>query len=235
VNWLDCSGPPGSGKSALCDPLWGPHSIPIDDRLPPTSWHDYCNELTRLFYLIRKHPTLPAAIRMVNRSVRKMATVARAKGFHAVPPEGSSAPMGVYIQTGLVQRGLGFGWRMVDLGIDINELRHYFRLMPVSIGVVVTRCPPEIVAQRNRDREKVAATRNENREHMIPLMAPAIELAIEVLRGRHVPVWEISTTQPVEDARAQLLTYAGQGPCDAAQMGPCREMEAIQIPPMWWR
>jgi hypothetical protein len=235
MDFLDLCGAPGSGKSTLADAFWHPHAFTPEDRLPPVNWHDFINEIGRLFYLIRKHPTIGAAVRMNNRSVRKMATVARMEGetHYSVNLDGMVPKP--YIQTGLVQRGLGFGWRMVDLGIDINELRHFFRLMPVSIGVVVTRCPPEIVAQRNRDREKVAATRHENREHMIPLMAPAIELAIEVLRGRHVPVWEISTTQPVEDARAQLLTYASNGPCDASQMGLGGEMEAMQIPPPWWR
>src|SRR5690606_13567141 len=53
MRWLDCAGPPGSGKSTLCDYFWDPHSIPIEDRLPPASWHDFLNEVSRLFWLFR--------------------------------------------------------------------------------------------------------------------------------------------------------------------------------------
>jgi hypothetical protein len=234
VNWLDVSGSPGSGKSTLCDAFWHPHAFVPENRLPPQEWLDWLNECTRLFHLIKPHATFGAALRMVNRSVRKMATVSRMEG------------QGPYIQTGLVQRGLGFGWRLNDMGKDLNELRHYFELMPVSIGVAVTRCPPEIVAQRNRDREKVAATAHENRSHMIPLMAPAIEIAIEVLRARGVSVLEVDTTQPVEAARAQLIAFAakrvGELPADYAhpitghfpKMGSSYQDSVFSSPP-WWQ
>ena len=112
--------------------------MPIEDRLPPAAWLDWLNECTRLFHLIKPHPTFSAALRMVNRSVRKMATVAR---MHGDKP---------YIQTGLVQRGLGFGWRLNDMGKDLNEIGHYFECMPVSIGVAFTKCPQDIVAARSR-------------------------------------------------------------------------------------
>src|SRR3990167_5088788 len=72
VRWLDVCGPPGSGKSTLCDPLWGPHQVSIENRLPPAECHDFLNEVARLFYLIRSHPSLGAAIRMNNRSIRKI-------------------------------------------------------------------------------------------------------------------------------------------------------------------
>ncbi|MFW5926420.1 MAG: hypothetical protein ACOCSR_00065 [Wenzhouxiangella sp.] len=223
MRWLDVAGPPGSGKSTLCDPLWGPHDLPIENRLPPAQWHDFLNEITRLFCLIEGHWSFPAAVRMNNRSIRKMASVARAAQTEHSP----------YIQTGLVQRGLGFGWRMNDMGIDLNELRHFFRLMPVSAGVAFTSCPLDVVAQRNRDREKVAATSHENRAFMVPLMQPAIELAQEVLRERTVPVTVIDTRQPVEDARKQLVAAAGLHPCDPEASGPGCQVEVLSPPP-WW-
>ena len=161
---------------------------------------------------------------MNNRSIRKMSTVSRAK--HSV-----FAP---YIQTGLVQRGLGFGWRLNDMGINLNELRHFFRLMPVSIGVAVMECSPEVVAQRNHDRLLVQETAHENRDFMAPLMAPAIDLAIEVLRDRAVPVLRINTEQHIEDARKQLVSFARSQPCNAAPGRPSRQDSALSAPP-WWR
>jgi len=225
VNWVDVCGSPGSGKSTLCDPLWGPHAVEIDNKLPPAAWHDFINEISRLFFLIRKHPTLDAAVRMNNRSLRKMATVARHQD--QFDPR-------VYVQTGLVQRGLGFGWRLNDLGIDLRELRHFFRLMPVSVGVAVTRCPGEVVKQRNHDREKVAATAHENRAFMHDLMLPAIEIALEVLRARGVPVIEIDTTEPIECARERLVAFAAQKPCDPEAGGPGNQV-AVLSPPVFWR
>jgi hypothetical protein len=222
MNWVDVCGPPGSGKSTLADKIWRPHELPISNILPPEGWTDFLNEITRLFHLIRKHPTFSASIRMTNRSIRKMTTVCLYDGNRP------------YVQTGLVQRGLGFGWRMQDSGIDINELRHFFRLMPVSIGVAVTRCDPAIVEQRNRDRLKVQETAHENRDFMVPLMQPAIELAIEVLRDRGVPVCEIDTSQPVEAARSQLVDFSHQGPCDAAQSGLSSQAPVLSPPP-WWK
>ena len=142
--------------------------------------------------------------------------------------------VGPYIQTALVQRGLGFGWRLNDMGKDLAELRHYFRLMPVSLGVAVTRCPADIVEARNHARKMNPATAHEDRAHMVRLMEPAIEVAIEVLRGRGVPVTEIDTTQPVEAARAQLLACADAPPCDAATLGSGSEMAPVSSPPPWW-
>jgi len=221
VNWVDVCGAPGSGKSTLCDPIWGPHELPIENRLPPAKWHDFLNEVTRLFHLIQPHPSFGAAVRMNNRSVRKVATVAR-----------STTP-GPYIQTALVQRGLGFGWRLNDMGVSLDELRHYFRLMPVSIGVAITRCPEEVVVERNRDREKVQATANENRGFMVPLMRPAIEIAKEVLSERGVPIIEIDTTGDPGQGRQRLIHFATQEDFDDEAGRCCGEVEVLSPPP-WW-
>lgn len=118
--WVDVAGYPGSGKSTICDSLWHPHAFKIEDVPPPTHWHDFVSEVTRCLTLIRDHPTFVAAVRMNRRSMRKMAMVDGMRDER------------VYCQTGFVQRGLGFGWRMTDMGMDIRELEHFFRLMPLS-------------------------------------------------------------------------------------------------------
>ena len=43
MQWVDVCGFPGSGKSTICDPIWGPHDIDIEDLLPPEEWHDFLN------------------------------------------------------------------------------------------------------------------------------------------------------------------------------------------------
>ena len=222
MKWLDVAGAPGSGKSTLCDPVWGPHELQIDSRLPPEKWHDFLNEITRLFHLIGTHPTIEAALRMNNRSVRKMATVAR-----------SDSPKGPYVQTSLAQRGLGFGWRMHDMGINLFELKHYFRLMPVSIGVAVTRCPQEEIERRNHARKLVKETAHEDRAHMVGHMLPAIEVALEVLNARGVPILEVSTDQPIEQARQDIKAFAMQEPFDSEASGHSCKSEVLSAPP-WW-
>lgn len=195
MRWLDVAGPPGVGKSTLCDPLWGPHSIPLSDIPPPTDFHDFINEVTRLFGVVREHPSFVAAVRMNRRSLRKMAAVNSMEG-------------GPYIQTGFVQRGLGFGWRLVDMGKPVEELWHFFRLMPASLGVVFLEATAEALVERNRAREQVKETAHENRAFMGPLMKPAIEFAKEVLNARGVPVRTIDTSGDIERARKELVAFA---------------------------
>jgi len=225
MDWVDVAGPPGSGKSTVCDPLWGPHDFPIEDRLPPHQWHDFINEITRLILLIHRSSTIDAVVRMNNRSMRKMSSVARYNGVNHVGP---------YIQTGFVQRGLGFGWRMAEMGMDISELSHYFRLMPVSIGVAFMTCPVNVVVERNNARMKVPETAHENRAHMVGLMQPAIELAEAILHERQVPIVSINTLGSVNASRNELARFASAEPCDATAYGPSSESPVHQTPP-WWR
>ncbi len=212
MNWVDVCGFPGVGKSTLCDPLWKPHDIPIDmDRLPPMNWLPFLNEIQRLLELVQPHPSFVAAVRMNRRSVRKIATVARIK--YLVPDQKigidengigyADIKSGPYIQTALVQRGLGFGWRLYQLDM-VEEVRGYFEKMPVSIGVPFLLAHKDIVMSRNRARIEIAETAHENRDFMVALMEPAIEIAKEVMRERGVPVVEIDTEQPIEQARAEL-------------------------------
>lgn len=223
MRWIDVAGPPGAGKSTLCDPLWGPHDIQFSDTLPPAPWQDFSNEVTRLFGLLKDHPSFVATVRMHRRSFRKMTSV-----FYDEREE-------AYVQTGFVQRGLGLGWRMVDAGIDLNELRHFFRLMPVSIGVAFCQVDPEIVKQRNADREKVKETAHENRAFMVELMEPAINVAREELDKRCVPTWAIDTSDPeqTEKCRGVLRGLALREACHPQETRPCGEVPVLS-PPVWW-
>lgn len=221
MEWLDVAGPPGSGKSTLCDPLWGPHDLPIEDNLPPFVWHDFINEITRLLLIIQDHPTIEAAVRMNKRSLMKMATVAR------LPLER------VYVQTGFVQRGLGFGWRLVHMGKSLNELQRFFDLMPVSKGVVFTQCPRDEVIRRNHLREQNPQTAHENRAFMYDLMLPAIAYVQDALVARGVPVHVISTNQDIENARNEVVHIASQKVSDPGPSGHLYQTEIVSSP-AWW-
>lgn len=222
MRWLDVAGPPGVGKSALCDPLWGPHSIIPGDIHPPVEWHDFCNEVARLLGLVKEHPSFVAAVRMNRRSMRKMATVAEMEGD------------GPYIQTGFVQRGLGFGWRLVDMGKPVEELWHFFRLMPVSVGVVFLEADEAVLSLRNKARESVKETAHENRAFMAPLMRPAIEFAREVLHERGISVRRIDTTGDIGEARRKLVEFAGSHAGYAPPAGFGGKAPALSSVPVWW-
>lgn len=205
VNFVDVAAAPGTGKSTLCDHFHH-HRWPDWDGLPPPEeWKDFLAEVNRLVALVKDHKncfgvgTLPAVIRMNERSLKKMATVTR---INDTKP---------YIQTGFVQRGLGFGWRLVDMGGDLRETKCYYELMPVSIGVAFLKAGLTTIFERNEAREKVPTTAHENRSFQVPLMIPAIEYAKEVLAARGVPMIEIDVEHQTPDqSRKQLIEFAGR-------------------------
>lgn len=228
MKWLDVAGPPGVGKSTLCDPLWAPREIPITDIVPPDEWHDFCNEITRLLGVVCDHPTLTAAVRMNRRSMRKMANV------QMLPQAVKNQQPLPYIQTGFVQRGLGFGWRLADMGKPVEELYHFFRLMPVSVGVAFLEADAGAIKGRNKARESVAATAHENRSHMVDLMLPAIEYAKGVLNERGVPTCTIRTDGDIDDARKELVSFAASSACDATSLRSCGQVPVLSSRPVWW-
>lgn len=230
MQWLDIAGPPGAGKSTLCNPICHEHSITWDGKLPPAYWRPFLDEMTALFGLIRGHWSFVPAVRMNNRSARKMATVER------MAERVDCEPSTTYIQTGLVQRGLGFGWRLNQMDADVNLIRPFFWRMPVSIGVVFLEADDETVIARNKARKEVAATAHEDRSFMVPLMREPIRIAKEVLRERGIPVLELDVQhQPIETARERLLAFADQGPCDRAALRSGGEVATISAPPPWWQ
>jgi hypothetical protein len=243
MKWVDVAGPPGCGKSTLCYELWGDRSVKGDGLPPPASWRLFLDEITTLCTLVKDHASFQAVLRMNDRSAKKMAAVTRMDGANicgagVTPAEilGKIEARGTFVQTGFVQRVLGFGWRLQDMGQDINLIRRALWLMPVSVGVVFLEADLETILQRNRDREKNPATRFENRSAQVPLMLPSIALAKEVLRERGVPVMDIDVQhQSIDDARAQLIAFADQEPCHVAQMGHCDQVAAYASVPPWWR
>lgn len=248
LNFVDVAGPPGAGKSTLCNPICHEHSITWDGKLPPAYWRPFLDEMTALFGLIRGHWSFVPAVRMNNRSARKMATVERMPAericLGAEMPSDPDLPVKgplrwaekPYIQTGLVQRGLGFGWRLNQMGADVNLIRPFFWRMPVSIGVVFLEADDETVIARNKARKEVAATAHEDRSFMVPLMREPIRIAKEVLGERGIPVLELDVQhQPIEDARAKLLAFADQGVCHAATLRSGGQGEILSPPPWWQR
>ena len=225
MNWLDVAGPPGCGKSTLCYPIWGDKSVTWDGKPPPAQWGPFLDEVASLFGLVQDHPSFQAVLRMNDRSIKKMATVARI-------PDEFNYP--TFVQTGFVQRILGFGWRLQDMGCDINLIRRALWLMPVSVGVAFLDADLETILARNKAREGVASTAHENRSYQVPLMLPSIELAKEVLRERGVAVTVIDVQhQSVDDARARLLAAAAAETGHETPPRPGSEMAVLQSSPPW--
>lgn len=189
MRFIDVFGPPGVGKSTVCDHFFHPHAITWQwVKEFPAEWQTFLDECEKLMEAVKDHPTAHLCRGMVDRSLRKMAAV------HA-----KNDPR-VYIQTGFAQRGLGFGWRLEKP----EAIRRFYELMPISVGVVSLWAPPELVMERNRGRE----AQNENRAHMVMPMARPREIALEVLRQRGVPVLELDTRQPATELRKQVLDFA---------------------------
>ncbi len=237
MRWVDVAGPPGCGKSTLCYPIWGDKSVGWDGKLPPTYWKPFLDELTCLMRLVMDHPSIEAVVRMNDRSAKKMSTVERMPGTAAqrYDDDGVAYNLETFIQTGLVQRILGFGWRLEDLGRDINLIRTALWRMPVSVGVAFLEASDAEITRRNKLREDVPETAHENRSYQVPLMRESIRIAKEVLRERAVPIIEIDVEQQsIDAARAQLLDFA-TGPDVAPPVGRGGEMALLQAPPVWWR
>lgn len=185
MRWIDVAGPPGAGKSTLCDAAWPPHAITPDLSGPPRDWDPFLAVVERLLDCVREHPSYAACLSMTWRSFAKMAAV------HA------REDARIYVQTGFAQRGLGIGWRLPDP----EMIARYFELMPVSCGVVLLTAPVAVVQARN-------VARGKDRSYMVPAMQRPLEIAAAVLTRRGVPLVMIDTTAPITTCRQTLDDFA---------------------------
>lgn len=222
ADWVDVSGPPGTGKSTICYHLWADKSVGWDGYLPPAHWKQFSDEMTSLCHIVKDHGTLEAVLRMNERSSKKMATVSRMQ---------SDRP---YVQNGFMQRILGFGWRLAAMNRDINLIRRACWLMPVSIGVVFLEASYDTLILRNKDRELIPETVHENRGFQVGPMMKAIPIAKEVMAERGVPFVEISTEQSIEDSRAQIVEFSNRSPWNECIPSPYGN-RTMTTPPAFWR
>jgi hypothetical protein len=221
IRWVDISAPPGAGKSTLAYPVWGDKSITWDGLPPPRHWQPFCDELTNLLRLIDDHPSFGAVIRMLNRSVRKVATVER------------MSDQRTFFQVCLMQRITGIGWRLNDLRRDVNLIRRALWLMPIDAAAFL-EAPDDVIISRNKQRLLNPVTMHEDRSYQVPLMRPAIEIAKSVMRERGIRTIEIDVTQPVEAARAELIVFADEIACNSSQDRSRGEVAVLSSPPPWW-
>lgn len=205
IRFLDICGCPGSGKSTLAYPVWTDKSVTWDGLPLPQEWQLFLKEIVNLFGLVSDHPTYAAVLRMNDRSAKKMATVYRMQDNR------------VFMQTGWMQRILGFGWRLHQMERDINLIRPALELMPTSVGVVFLEADLETLLQRNRDRRNDPATAHEDRGFQCGHMLACMPLAKQVMRERGVPMIEIDVEhQSPDESRRQLIAFADEAARHAA-------------------
>lgn len=165
--WLDVAGSPGSGKSALFDRRW-PRKIGESE--PLAEWGEFLAVAHGLV-------TDDECRTILNHYARKVAAVSCMSGK-------------VYANTGLAQAGLEIGWR----GGGVSE---YFRLMPVSLGVLFLWADAETLKARNR-------ARGRDRSHMIDGMERTRKIATVVLVTRGVPVFTLDTRDGIEVSHRKI-------------------------------
>ena len=191
MQWLDIFGPPGVGKSTIVDPLWPPKVIEGDGLPYPESWDEFTACVGELLVKVKGHPSFNACESMIARSFRKMASVSRIDSEQ------------IYIQTGLAQRGLGLGWRLKDP----NDVRPYFELMPVSLGVVMLSADSDVIRERNFERGQIEPKKD--RGHMIKPMEATLKIARTALQARGVPFLELDTEDQVHVNQQRILAFVG--------------------------
>lgn len=200
MRWIDVAGLPGSGKSAICNPIW-PAKIyktgtlakmqPGTDEFYPSEWSEF---LTHVDGLISKMSIRLDAIitrRLTDQAFSKMALVSKIKNSK------------IFMQTAFVQRILGIGYRL----FDPEGIAEYLRLMPVSLGVALLDADDETLRWRNINR--CNGNCGKNFSFMItPQMREVMDIIRRGVRERGVPLLELDTTRPADENIRNLLAFA---------------------------
>jgi hypothetical protein len=232
MQWVDVAGVPGAGKSTICNPLW-PFRLRLgDDRdPPPVDWQPFIDEITRLLGLIRTHATSPTFGQLNRRVMRRMVAVAQTPERVRLWRDFGKVRQGPYLQTGFVQPGLSFAWRLNEVGADVDEIRRYLELMPVSLGVAFLEADEASLRDRNRSR-----TARQDYTLTIPLFTQAIRIAKEVLRARGVRVAEIDVQrQSIYESRAALVAFAAAARSRPSTMPVYSGQRGLGRAPVWWK
>lgn len=183
MRWLDYFGLPGVGKSTIVDPLPKPPTGHIV--APPLEWADFLDCVYQLLPLTDWHPTGHVARQAIKTAIRVTAAV------HAHDDPGT------VVHRCFAHRGLSIAYRLRDVG----DVREFYRLMPLSVGVVWFRADMETVRLRN-------AARGDDKFYMAAKMQEGIEIALEEFGRRGVTVHELDTTRPVDETRKDLERWA---------------------------
>lgn len=191
MRWADICGLPGVGKSTVCGVF---PSLPILHPQPaPPEWSAFVDCITRLLPQIEWHPSGPVARAAIRKALRQTAALHARRGDD------------VFVSLAFAQRGLSIGCRLKD----VEEIREFYRLMPVSVGVAY------FVADRETVRQRYAARPAKLNRTVTPDDLIAVEaIALEELTKRGVPMVTIDTRKPVEESRSALLAFCKETePC----------------------
>jgi len=183
MKWVDVAGAPGSGKSTLFDGTWQ-RKIPTDDKPYPATWHAFIECAYRLVRCIDKDKLPQESWFIFDQYARKAATLMRKE------------EPGVYMNTAMAQAGLDIGWRFG------GDIRGYFGLMPVSVGVVFLTADIDTLRKRNVEKGR-------DRSFQIEGMERTREIATLELKKRGVSVLTLDTRSPIEENRKNVAAWIG--------------------------
>lgn len=186
---VEVMGAPGVGKSAVCNDLWPP-SVEWDRHPPPAAWQPFLRLAEELAARICADREPMHWARMFVKAARKMATLHR------------SASRDVYAGVGFAMRGIDLAWRLPRP----DDVAHYFCAMPVSVGVAVLRADVATIQARNRERGRTKPSRELSR--LTPMLVRPIEIAVDTLKARGVPVLELDALEPIHANRGRLIAFA---------------------------
>jgi hypothetical protein len=182
--WLDIAGVPGAGKSTIVGAWWPDRCISHKGARIPPEWASFIELAEGLLAQIP------------DRKQREQRTKLCLRGFLRAAAAAAVRRPGVYVQTGLIQRGYSICARVKDA----CAVESYFSAVPVSIGVAVLLLPEKEAVKRNHERDA-------DRSKLIKPVAAVQKEAMRVLRERGVPLLELDGLQGVKANRARISDF----------------------------